>query len=131
MTAVQVEDVREAVSRLALDRVIVGQVAVLIEVALLVEADGGDVRREHVQVDGLTRTPIDGRQVRDEIVEQERRDPVASKLLYDAQTQDVGHLRVGGEVRRQNTLILLITLGPRFDFGYDEPDDGMIIDGRE
>ena len=53
MSAVDVEDVGEAVLQHAADGVVVGQVVVLPEVAVLVEVDGVGVGGEHVQVHRL------------------------------------------------------------------------------
>ena len=53
MSAVDVEDVGEAVLQHAADGVVVGQVVVLPEVAVLVEVDGVGVGGEHVEVHGL------------------------------------------------------------------------------
>lgn len=53
MAAVEVEDVGEAILEDPSNGVIVGQVMVLREVPVLVEADGCAVGGEHVKVDGF------------------------------------------------------------------------------
>lgn len=53
MSAVDVQDVGEAVLQHPSDGVVVGQIVMLLKVSVLVEVDGREVGGEHVQVDGL------------------------------------------------------------------------------
>lgn len=53
MSAVDVQDVGEAVLQHPSDGVIIGQIVMLFKVSVLVEVDGCEVGGEHVQVNGL------------------------------------------------------------------------------
>lgn len=53
MSAVDVEDVGEAVLQHPSDGVIVGQIVMLLKVSVLIELNRREVGGEHVQVDGL------------------------------------------------------------------------------
>lgn len=53
MSAVDVEDVGEAVLQHPSDGVVIGQIVMLLKVSVLVEVNGREVGGEHVQVDGL------------------------------------------------------------------------------
>lgn len=53
MSAVDVQDVGEAVLQHPSDGVIIGQIVMLFKVSVLVEVNGSEVGGEHVQVNGL------------------------------------------------------------------------------